>query len=1156
MKHKRILNILLSILICASVSTAAAVADWSTFHHDAQRSGYTDSSGLGTYELGAIWYFQPGVSIVDNTDVDTTQSKFFQSTPGWVTSSVIQNSYGIDKNYMSMSTVLGNPTDTATWTFNLTDSEQTKAGWSARYRMYVWAPSSASFPWSPLTTYAVGDYALPTSGNANGHIYMCTVAGTSGTVEPAWPVGGSVGDGTVTWTDAGVSNVSQTTDAHYSVVIGGNVYTCLPIDQTTGGGWVKLEYGNSNDPSDSFIINGGDSVQVKLTNQSATAGAMVAADAVKIERDGIVLSSPVSSPTKSLLVTSVTQTFETPQSIWQSVQAHNVGDVVVPVMSNGHKYRCVTAGTSAVTEPLWISFDADGNTVSPVIDGTVQWIDAGTLDESSAKGVVYGVNTEKSTDITLPDTRGTKVWQFPSDSANWIEGSISSTPAIFTPSASISFDNGDVLAAGTELAVAAGGDGQVYAISTADGNLAWQGPGWIVDDNAASFNGGWVSPVLHAGYQGVGYKQDLVASTGSDTAKWSWNVNIAKPRSYTLYAWIPMSSASEKYISDASYSINYSFGSVNNGKFVAQIDQSAGGRWVRLGNFATPVSSGNLKVDVTLTNKSGLTAANYRVAADAIKLVPTDLGTVEFSSPVVTADGTIIVGSTSGRVYAYKIGNQEPVWTWPNPNDSTSYPVGAIYASPALSVDQSTVYIGASSGHVYALNTSDGTQRWAFPKYDSKSTTNFVLGSVSSTTAVGDYIYVATGGSPSDSWTGAVKSGKVIALNADGTMAWQYPSADTESLGSFMYSSPLLMKLSSDATPSVFAASTDGYLYGINSSGTSLTGSGKWAAFPDILDTAYSSPAGVTLSNLSYAYMGTESGLVYGISLETGEKVWFNDLLGSATSSPAIHDGRMYIGDTRGYTWGFSGRNGSNGSGEAEGWNTSIEPTPPTTGSTDAGIGRTATPDVDVFTAGEYATIKAALDAHTDPGDLHQRAFGSTIFDHGNTPIHIEWGDQVYFIAWNLLNPNYNSATAKYNWDTASTGFKQKANGKVTLTFKSRAPGDAADSSDNQNMVQGGYYNTSDGKQIFYAVYTFDLGVATRSKPLTPGSDITVTVKEVPSVGAKDVSGTSVVPRNYDTATVMSSPNSRKASSTEARPACLPRTMRLFLPTVSGCIGS
>ena len=59
--------------------------------------------------------------------------------------------------------------------------------------------------WAASTAYALNAYIMPTQVNQNGWYFQCTVAGTSGTTEPAWPStsGGTVVDGTVTWKAVG-----------------------------------------------------------------------------------------------------------------------------------------------------------------------------------------------------------------------------------------------------------------------------------------------------------------------------------------------------------------------------------------------------------------------------------------------------------------------------------------------------------------------------------------------------------------------------------------------------------------------------------------------------------------------------------------------------------------------------------------------------------------------------------------------------------------------------------------------------------------------------------------------------------------------------------------------------------------------------------------
>lgn len=65
---------------------------------------------------------------------------------------------------------------------------------------------TTSVPWVASTANSVNNIVTPTT--ANGHVYKCTVAGTTGTTEPIWTTtaGGTVSDGTVTWQEIGSNN--------------------------------------------------------------------------------------------------------------------------------------------------------------------------------------------------------------------------------------------------------------------------------------------------------------------------------------------------------------------------------------------------------------------------------------------------------------------------------------------------------------------------------------------------------------------------------------------------------------------------------------------------------------------------------------------------------------------------------------------------------------------------------------------------------------------------------------------------------------------------------------------------------------------------------------------------------------------------------------
>lgn len=88
------------------------------------------------------------------------------------------------------------------------------------------APASAPPDWTAATPEALNTLIRPSTGNAGGFAFRCTVPGTTGASEPAtWnqTVGGTVSDGTVTWTNAGLHGYAE--DIDYTVdYVNGFVY--------------------------------------------------------------------------------------------------------------------------------------------------------------------------------------------------------------------------------------------------------------------------------------------------------------------------------------------------------------------------------------------------------------------------------------------------------------------------------------------------------------------------------------------------------------------------------------------------------------------------------------------------------------------------------------------------------------------------------------------------------------------------------------------------------------------------------------------------------------------------------------------------------------------------------------------------------------------
>jgi hypothetical protein len=78
----------------------------------------------------------------------------------------------------------------------------------------VWN-SSTAWPWQASLAYTAGQVTRPAS--ANGHLYQCTTAGTTGSSQPAFPTGGgTVTDGSVVWQDLGAASAAQLSTAAVS----------------------------------------------------------------------------------------------------------------------------------------------------------------------------------------------------------------------------------------------------------------------------------------------------------------------------------------------------------------------------------------------------------------------------------------------------------------------------------------------------------------------------------------------------------------------------------------------------------------------------------------------------------------------------------------------------------------------------------------------------------------------------------------------------------------------------------------------------------------------------------------------------------------------------------------------------------------------------
>jgi hypothetical protein len=92
---------------------------------------------------------------------------------------------------------------------------------------YGQKPLGAS--WLPSTAYVVGEYVQPTAAGGNGHLYRCSVAGTTSASEPVWPLAenATVTDGGITWeelTPVLVNRLPAPNSPQLSRVAGGGAF--------------------------------------------------------------------------------------------------------------------------------------------------------------------------------------------------------------------------------------------------------------------------------------------------------------------------------------------------------------------------------------------------------------------------------------------------------------------------------------------------------------------------------------------------------------------------------------------------------------------------------------------------------------------------------------------------------------------------------------------------------------------------------------------------------------------------------------------------------------------------------------------------------------------------------------------------------------------
>jgi RHS repeat-associated protein len=224
-------------------------------------------------------------------------------------------------------------------------------------------------------------------------------------------------------------------------------------------------------------------------------------------------------------------------------------------------------------------------------------------------------------------------------------------------------------------------------------------------------------------------------------------------------------------------------------------------------------------------------------------------GAVE-SSPVISNDGTVYVGSDDSYLYAFDL-NGNLKWKYKTE--------GKIIASPSIDKN-GIIYTVSDNGKLYTFNNK-GILQWSVP------VTNEIIKA-----------------SPAIGIDGTIYFGGLHAVNPNGSIKW---SLNINAL----QSSPAVAK---DGT--IYVGANDGKLYAVNSDGTQ-----KWT-----FTTSAEIASSLVISDDGIVYVASKDSYIYALNVD-GTLKWKFKADSSVQSSPAIDkSGNIYVGCDNGYLYSIS----------------------------------------------------------------------------------------------------------------------------------------------------------------------------------------------------------------------------------------------------------
>lgn len=216
---------------------------------------------------------------------------------------------------------------------------------------------------------------------------------------------------------------------------------------------------------------------------------------------------------------------------------------------------------------------------------------------------------------------------------------------------------------------------------------------------------------------------------------------------------------------------------------------------------------------------------------------------------------------------------------------------GPVRSTPA--VVGGRLFVGSGDAHVYAFDARTGERLWRFRAATSVTGSPALSGELVYVTDHSSTLYALDAGSGERRW--AVETGETVPF------PWGYESGDIYA------SSPVI------ADGTVFFGAGDGHVYAVDAS----SGNVRWRAATD--GRVRSTPAVAD----GRVYAGGADGVVYAFGRDDGRLLWRHETEGSTLesaefgydrrtvqSSPAVADGRVFVGARDGFLYALDAETG------------------------------------------------------------------------------------------------------------------------------------------------------------------------------------------------------------------------------------------------------